>query len=55
MQNYEKIVEPRFPELEHEAKMRLHQTHFHTFERQCNEAGKRKEDLALGGRNESSI
>ena len=60
MQNYGKFVEARFHELEHESKMRLLKTHFHTSERQGNEASnirqkrERKEGLALRGRDKSS-
>ena len=49
---------PLFHELEHASKLRLLKTHFHTSDRQGNEAGKAlkkwKEDLALRSRKKST-
>ena len=44
MQKYGQIMEVRFHELEHEAKMRLLKTHSHTSERRDYEADKERQD-----------
>ena len=44
MQKYGKVMGTRFHELEHESKMRLFKTHFHTSERRGYKADKERQE-----------
>ena len=48
MQKYGKLVETRFHELEHESKMWLLNTYFHTSERRGYEADKKRQEKSEG-------